>query len=124
VAVVRGIALASVSTALACGGSSPSAVGPLDPTQPHYGKTYAEWAAAWVQWVYQWPETSACPDPVGDPTGAMCMFDQAPDSPVVFLTGDWGTVVSVRCASFPLARALSCPSSSSSRTTERSLPRT
>lgn len=109
VEVVRGIALASVSTALACGGSGPSAVAPLDPTQPHYGKTYAEWAAAWVQWVYQWPETSACPDPVGDPTGGMCMFDQDPDSPVVFLTGDWGTFVQRTLCSIPAGKAIVLP---------------
>jgi hypothetical protein len=60
--------LAYVALALlacACGSSStpaPSGVQPLDPTQPHYGKTYAEWAGAWVQWVYQWPEGA----PAGD----------------------------------------------------------
>jgi hypothetical protein len=51
--------------ACTCGTSStpaPSGVQPLDPTQLHYGKTYAEWAGSWTEWVYQWPEGAPAAD--------------------------------------------------------------
>jgi hypothetical protein len=125
-----------IATAVACSCSSPSAVAPtvapLDPTQVHYGKTYAEWAAAWVEWVYQWPEGAPvngggltageagaassdggagppCPDPVADTTGALCAFDQDPNSPVFFLAGDWGGVARRPSCVAPAGKALFMP---------------
>jgi hypothetical protein len=105
------VSLSLLATCAACGTAStaPVPVQPLDPTQPHYGKTNAEWAAAWVQWVYQLPETKDCPDPVADPTGALCNFGQDPTSPVFFLTGDWGGVTKRTKATAPASKAILVP---------------
>jgi hypothetical protein len=102
--------LGFVATCVACGtqGSKPS-VEPLSPQQPHYGKSYAEWAAAWVQWVYQWPETTACPDPIADQSGSLCDFGQDPSSPVFFLTGNWGGVTRRTDCVVPADKALLVP---------------
>jgi len=83
-----------ITSASACGGASakPAEIQPLDPAVAHYGKTYAEWAAAWTQWVYQWPVTAECLDPVADSTGELCNQYQDGAGPVFFLTGNWGTV--------------------------------
>ncbi len=95
----------------ACGGS-PSGSPPvelLSSAAPQYGKTYDEWAAAWVAWLYQLPEAPTCTDPVADPTGALCTFAQDPTSPVFFLTGDWGTVVHRAQCVVPAGKALLIP---------------
>jgi hypothetical protein len=82
----------------ACGhrAQSAAAVQPLDPTVAHFGKTYAEWAAAWVKWVYEWPVTAECRDPIADPTGELCTLYQDDTGPVLFLAGTWGGGVSRR----------------------------
>ena len=105
------VSLGLLATCAACGAAStaPVPVEPLDPKQTHYGKTYDEWAAAWVQWVYEWPETKDCPDPVADPTGVLCNFAQDPKSPVFFLTGNWGAVTKRTKASVPANKAILVP---------------
>jgi hypothetical protein len=69
----------------------------LDPTQAHYGQTYAQWSAAWWTWVYQLPETANnCYIPFQDPTGTACATNQSGD--VFFLAGTMGgTVVRDAC---------------------------
>jgi len=74
----------------ACGeDSEPKSVALLDPQGAHYGKTYAEWAAEWIRYVYDFAPPS-CADPLMDETGAMCALGQDPASPVFFLVGTLG----------------------------------
>jgi hypothetical protein len=61
----------------------------LDPTQPQYGKTFDEWAAEWVYYVWSYAPP-LCDDPVKHPTGATCADRQDPTSPVFFLAGTYG----------------------------------
>ncbi|HEV3189779.1 MAG TPA: hypothetical protein VGY54_04740 [Polyangiaceae bacterium] len=109
---LSGGSLAFLMVAAACGAPSAptaTAIEPLDPQQPHYGKSYTEWAAAWVEWVYEWPETAACPDPIADTTGALCAFGQDPNSSVFFLGGDWGGVARRPSCVAPAGKALFMP---------------
>ncbi len=104
-------AFSLIGACVACGSATPqrSAVQPLDPQQPHYGKSYAEWAGTWAEWVYEWPETPSCPDPVADESGALCAFAQDPGSPVFFLTGNWGGVTRRTQCVAPAGKALFLP---------------
>lgn len=80
----------------------------LDPAAGHYDKTYAEWAAGWVQYV----NSSAPPDcfsPVSDPTGAECGRYQAAESPVFYLTGNFGGVSIREECVVPSGKALFLP---------------
>jgi hypothetical protein len=78
----------------------------LDPNQPQYGMTYADWAVTWWQWVYSQPGSQGA---VFDPTGANCALLQDTTSPVFFLAGDvGGTVVRPDCA-FPASKAIFFP---------------
>lgn len=118
----RVAAVVSAAFALmACSGSNNksstcSAVKPLDPTASHYGKTYAEWNAAWWKWYFQLQEPSGaatnsklCVDPIQDPSGAQCQSGQDPNSPVFFLTGNFGgTSVRDQCA-VPKGKAIFFP---------------
>src|SRR4051812_48129362 len=63
----------------------------LDPSASHDGKTYAEWAEAWVQY---WTSTAPpeCVNPITDDTGESCALYQAAESPVFFLAGNFGGV--------------------------------
>jgi hypothetical protein len=77
---------------VACGSNaepsqSTTTVEMLDPTQPHYGKTYSDWAVAWWQWFFAQPGTT---HPVSDATGEHCAEGQDPTSPVFFLVGTEG----------------------------------
>jgi hypothetical protein len=98
-------------SALACGGgtSRPAASQPLDPGVAHYGKTYDQWAAAWVQWVYQWPVNADCSNPMDDPTGELCNLYQDGAGPVFFLTGNWGGVSKRDKCRPPAGKALFIP---------------
>ncbi len=104
---VLGIVVFACTTA--CGGSTSDPPIALDPTQAHYGKTYSEWAAAWVQWVYELPATDDCTDPIGDTTGKLCDYHQDQNSPVFFLAGDWGGVVRRTECSVPAGKAIFAP---------------
>src|SRR5262245_26966978 len=83
----------------ASSGLTPS---PLDPTQVHYGRTYGEWAAAWVQWGYESAPGEECIDPLADVTGAECGHGQDEQNPVFFLVGSYsGAAVRTQCAVSP-----------------------
>lgn len=87
--------LAAALVLLGCGSSDDSAkkacsVQLLDPTEPHYGKTQAEWAEGWLKWVNETDPTDKCKDPQSDATGEDCGYGQDPGSPVVFLPGSSG----------------------------------
>jgi hypothetical protein len=88
------VALAAFSSA--CGGddekaTTESTLDILDPTEPHYGKTYDGWAAAWIQYLYD-VAPPECINPVMDATGETCALYQDPDSPVFLLVGNFGGV--------------------------------
>src|SRR5687767_14353396 len=63
----------------------------LDPTEVHYGKTYEEWAAAWVQYVND-VAPPECINPILDTTGETCALYQDPESPVFLLVGNFGGI--------------------------------
>jgi hypothetical protein len=94
-----------------CGSSGSGSEGSadvLDPTQPHYGNTDAQWGVEWWQWVYQLPETAnSCIIPFEDPTGANCGYGQSGD--VFFLAGtSGGTAVRDQCV-VPAGKAIFFP---------------
>jgi hypothetical protein len=63
----------------------------LDPAAAHYGKTYGEWAGAWVQYIGN-VAPPECTSPITDPTGAGCQLYQDPEAPVFMLAGNYGGV--------------------------------
>lgn len=72
-----------------CGEEEPEPFEALDPTEPQYGKTFAEWAAEWVYYVQRYAPP-LCDDPIKNPTGDTCAVGQDPASPVFFLVGTYG----------------------------------
>lgn len=63
----------------------------LDPAEPHYGKTYAEWNTEWYKWIYGYQYDEDCHLPVDDSTGAYCAQGQSGD--VFFLVGSLESAV-------------------------------
>jgi hypothetical protein len=59
----------------------------LDPQAPHYGKTYAEWAAAWIAYINS-VAPPECANPIKATSGTGCALYQDPASPVFFLAGN------------------------------------
>jgi hypothetical protein len=91
---------------LASTGCSTDRLTMLDPNQPQYGMTYADWAVTWWQWIYSQPGSQGA---TFDATGANCSVAQDPASPVFFLAGDeGGTVVRPDCA-FSSSKAIFFP---------------
>lgn len=86
-------------------GSVTTKVELLSPEQNHYGKSYADWNAAWWQWYYRAPGTT---HPVTDPTGKYCGVSQDAASPVFFLAGTSGGVAKRACT-IPANKALFFP---------------
>lgn len=84
------------------------AVDILDPSQPHYGKTYAEWAAGWVSYVYS-VSPPECASPFDDSTGADCALYQDAASPVFYLVGNFGGVSRRDACPIPKDKALFVP---------------
>lgn len=80
----------------------------LDPAAAHEGKTYAEWAEAWVQY---WTSTAPpeCVNPVTDATGESCTLYQDADSPVFFLVGNFGGVTLRDACVVPAGKTLFFP---------------
>jgi hypothetical protein len=80
----------------------------LDPSVAHEGKTYAEWAAAWVQY---WTGTAPpeCVNPITDATGAGCTLYQDPEAPVFFLVGNFGGVSLRDACVVPAGKSLFLP---------------
>lgn len=68
-----------------------------------YGKTYAEWSLAWVQWATSIPGTT---NPINDTTGEFAAIGQAGD--VWFLAGSAGQTVT-RNITVPANKALFFP---------------
>lgn len=98
---------------VACDGTAPMTeeepVQPLSPTEEHYGKTYEEWAGEWSKWVYELPLDEDCSDPISDPTGELCATYQDPESPVFFLTGNFGGKTTREDCVIPEGKALFMP---------------
>ena len=91
-AVVAAAAMAGCALLVGCGGGgshSPvagtSSVRVFAPGGSPYGKTYAEWGAAWWQYVMG---SAAADDPVQDMTGEKGQIGQT--GPVWFLVGSYG----------------------------------
>lgn len=80
----------------------------LDPTEPHYGKSYAEWAAGWVSYVYS-ESPPECANPFTDSTGKDCVLYQDPASPVFYLVGNFGGVSRRDACPIPSDKALFLP---------------
>jgi hypothetical protein len=76
--------------------------------QKAFGKSYGAWSAAWWQYVESQPQTPTSPNPLNDPTGAVCNEGQS--GPVFFLVGALGSGVAhrPRCT-VPRGRALFFP---------------
>lgn len=91
----------------ACG-SSGEEIDLLDPAQPQYGKTYAEWVADWIAYIYRMSPPE-CFNAIVDDTGAKCALYQDPGSPVFFLTGNYGGVTRRNDCRVPRGKALLLP---------------
>ena len=92
------ITLALISTSLA-GGPKPRTM----PVQSHaFGKTYAEWSAAWWQWALSIPSDH---HPLTDT--ADCSTGQS--GPVWFLGGYFGSTTAARHCNIPPGKALFFP---------------
>lgn len=76
---------------------------PSQDQQKIYGKTYGEWAAAWVKWT-----ESANLAPINDTTGASCGVAQ-PREGVWFLAGTFGVPDVSRACVIPPGRPLFYP---------------
>jgi hypothetical protein len=74
---------ASTALALVPAGASAQNPGVLSPPGPHFGKTYAEWSAAWWQRMLSIKKSK---NPQFDTTGADCEEGDEP-GPVFFLAG-------------------------------------
>jgi hypothetical protein len=93
----------------ACGSDgNDNGVDILDPATFHYGKTYGEWAAEWVHYVYS-DSPPECENPITDPTGAHCRTYQDLTSPVFFLAGNFGGVSHRSECPVPEGKALFFP---------------
>lgn len=102
-----------ISLALAlsgCGANSTAdtQVDLLDPSQPQYGKTYAEWAAEWATYTYR-VAPPECANPFVDESGKDCQMYQDPESPVFFLVGVFGGVARRSACPVPKGKALFFP---------------
>ena len=73
-----------------------------------YGKTYADWAATWVQYVSS-ASPPDCNQPLMDETGESCALNQDDASDVFFLVGNYaGVSVRDKCKA-PASKALFFP---------------
>jgi hypothetical protein len=80
----------------------------LDPSEPHYGKTYSEWADEWMAYVYRMSPPT-CFNAVLDDSGANCALYQDAESPVFFLVGNYGGVTRRSECPVPRDKALFFP---------------
>jgi hypothetical protein len=101
-------AVAAVFTLCACGSTKQSHIDILNPNVPQYGKTYAEWASAWIAYSQRYAPPD-CADPVVDETGELCTRYQDEDSPVFFLVGNYGGVSRRDRCVVPAGKALFFP---------------
>jgi hypothetical protein len=97
-------AILSLGAVTACaGGGNEGNPGILPPQSHPYGKTYAEWSAAWWQWAYSIPAPS---DPITDQTGQNATVNQSGN--VWFLAGNMGGTTE-RTVTVPSGKALFIP---------------
>jgi hypothetical protein len=106
-------ALLLTTTLTACGGSDDEprdgdAIDILDPAEEHYGRSYIEWATAWVQWINDTAPPD-CANPVIDTTGEHCALYQDPASDVFLLAGNYGGVSLRDACVVPAGKALFLP---------------
>lgn len=90
-AVALLVLMLTSSAAFAAAGQT-SGAGVLSPAEPHYGKTYAQWSAAWWQWalsisVHNPPYSDQVYHPLFDPTGTHTQCGVGQSGPVWFLGG-------------------------------------
>jgi hypothetical protein len=85
----------------------------VDPEEPAYGKTYAQWAVEWMKYYYA-PAPPVCSNPFVDASGADCTLYQDPSSPVFFLVGNFGGVSQRDACPVPSGKALFFPIASAS----------
>lgn len=99
----------ALTTLLALAGctSTPAAIEPLTPGEPHYGHTHEELSGEWWAWHFGMPQAG---NPVFDLTGADCANGQPDD--VFFLAGTYGesanracTIPADRPVFFPIVNA-------------------
>ena len=95
---------------LGCGSSESGSakIDILDPAEPHYGKTYAEWIQEWMAYVYRMSPPE-CFNAILDDGGAQCALYQDPESPVFFLVGNYGGVTRRTDCPVPKDKALFFP---------------
>ncbi len=77
---------------------------PIDPEEPVYDRSQAEWSQAYLQWVAAFPRGSS---PVSDTSGALCGAKQGGD--VWFLASSDGTAPVERACAVPSGRTLFVP---------------
>jgi hypothetical protein len=87
-------------------GGASSDIEMLDPAQPHFEKSYAEWSIVWWQWVFAQPGTN---NPVFDRTGLFCRNGQDLASRVFFLAGNAGGTTERSQCTVPANKALFFP---------------
>jgi len=85
-----------------------SSVDILDPAADHYGKSYADWAGGWVEWISNTAPPD-CVNPATDTTGAACAEYQDDESDVFFLAGNYGGVSIRDACVVPAGKALFLP---------------
>jgi hypothetical protein len=76
---VASLAMAIMATMLATAPAQAAGPTVLDPSKPHYGRTYAQWSAAWWQWALSIPVhtlSGTVNHPLVDTTGAKCGVGQ------------------------------------------------
>ena len=85
--------------------AAPQFAGDEDDQPEMFGRTYGEWAAAWVQWSDAGPVGQ---NAITDTTGEFCGANQ-PKRDVWFLAGTFGQVGVERACTIPRDRALFYP---------------
>jgi hypothetical protein len=98
------LALAALSAVAADPAAADKPFAPIDPDEPLYDRSQAEWSQAYLQWVAAFPRGSS---PVSDTTGALCGAKQGGD--VWFLASSDGTAPVERTCAVPAGKTLFVP---------------
>jgi hypothetical protein len=85
--------------------NTPERILPLDPTQRHYGASYAEWAGEWAAWLMTFMDDPDCEHPYAEDTGS-CQHGQDPDSDVFFLASRLTSPITRTDCRIPAGKAL------------------
>src|SRR3954468_5031807 len=117
-AVVLGCTILAATFAAGCKSDpvpAPSDIanGVYKPDSKPFGKTYAEWSAAWWQWAFTQPATGATGaviHPLLDTTGASFNAATSTSGSVIFLGGSLGPASPlIRTITIPSGKALFFP---------------